>query len=80
MKKILIISVAGFMIYWLVWTLIFIWFVGLDFKYYWHYFRLSWWNPGEIPALIRFYSFLLTIFLLIAIVIAFFLLRKLSRR
>jgi hypothetical protein len=69
----------GFAIYWAVWTIIYIWFVGFDFRYYWYYFRLSWWNPGEIPALIRFYSLIVTISLLTIILIAFPFFRKIFR-
>jgi len=73
MIKIFIFLGIAFASYWVIWTIIYIWIMGLNFKYYWQYFWASWWNPGELPGLIWFYSFFLTIIILLLISFSFFL-------
>jgi len=80
MKKIIIFLAMGFAIYCTVWAIIYIWIMGLNFRYYWDYFRAAWWNPGEIPGLIRFYSVFITLFILLIILLVFLFFRKYVRR
>lgn len=67
MKKVIILLASAFIIYFIVWTITYIVLMGFDLKHYIEYFRLSWSNPGEIPAFIRFVSLLATGILLICI-------------
>ena len=80
MEKILFFLAIGVGIYWTVWTIIYIWIMGFNFKYYWDYFWASWWEPGEIPGIIWFYSFFITLFILLIMFIASFSFRKFARR
>lgn len=60
MKKIIVFLAKVSFIYMVIWTMIYIVFMGLDFTHYLEYFRLAFSGPGEIPALIRIYSLIIT--------------------
>lgn len=67
MKRVLILLVLASIIYFVVWTITYVVLMGFDFKHYMEYFRLSWSNPGEIPAFIRFVSLVATGILLVCV-------------
>jgi hypothetical protein len=69
MKNIIILLASAFFTYIVAWTITYIVLMGFNFKYYMEYFCLSWGNPGEIPALIRIISLLVTIVFVICLLL-----------
>jgi hypothetical protein len=63
-------------IYLIGWTVAYVLAFGLDFSYYFIYLYYVWTGPGEAPAIIAFYGFVISLSLIIFISIVWFLVRR----
>ena len=73
MKFFFTIIAIGLLVYAITWSAAYLVAMGFDLKYYLEYLRLSWTNPGEIPAFIQMTSLIITG---VTMVIAFLWLRR----
>lgn len=53
MKTVGLIVLASVIVYMVAWTISYIWFMGLDFRYYLKALKFAWTNPGEIAVFIQ---------------------------
>jgi len=57
------------LLYCAAWTISFMFFVGLDFQYYFEYLALAWTGPGEIPAFIQWGALTITLMTIVSVVV-----------
>jgi hypothetical protein len=67
MKAIISTVLMTIVIYFISWSIAYVWLVGSDLTHYWEYLRLAWTNPGETPAFLRMVSVAATILMLLLI-------------
>lgn len=69
MKRVFYAILLGVPIYFISWTVGYVFFVGWNFKYFFNYMYLSWTSPGEIPSFIQVFALGLTLVMCLIILL-----------
>ena len=65
MKTIAVLGMVGVIVYMVAWTISYVFFMGIDFRYFLEYFRRPWTSAGEIPAFINMVAIVLAVLMML---------------
>jgi hypothetical protein len=51
------------------WTISYVWFMGLDFRYYFKALKFAWTSPGETAVFIQILAIVLTVFAMLVLLL-----------